>query len=318
MGLFRWLAGHWKPEIDYRDYLPNEVEDIALESTATGSKRGFLVGFPAGALVMALVVGGIVVAGLYNPSAPPTEVRQGQPEATASQAMSKELDTLREENQALQKQVVEAKTAAACPPCQPQASGKDQAQPQVAAPATKPSKQMVGKAAAPPRASDSGRGGSAATPIPSNCRQEGDCQSPGPQRLAAAPRGTQSATASTRVARAETSPRTAATGLAIVEVRTSQGQFVAGVPIAFHFLDGSNQQVGGSTVATDPFGRATTIIPAGTVCAEFRLPPEYVKAGRVKPEISKATGLPLTPGLFRTCGAILADPNGILGVFTVD
>jgi hypothetical protein len=107
-------------------------------------------------------------------------------------------------------------------------------------------------------------------------------------------------------------------GVAIVEVRTSQGQFVSGVPIAFRFLDGSNQQVGGATVATNPSGRATAMIPAGTACAEYHLPSEYVRAGRVKPEISAATGRPLAPGLFKTCGEILAHPNGILGVFTID
>jgi hypothetical protein len=60
------------------------------------------------------------------------------------------------------------------------------------------------------------------------------------------------------------------------------------------------------------------MIPAGTACAEYHLPTEYVRAGRVKPEISAATGRPLAPGLFKTCGEILAHPNGILGVFTID
>lgn len=313
MGLFGWLASHSKPEIDYRDYLPNEVEDIALESTAAGSKRGFLVGFPVGALVMALIVGGVVMAGLFTPPAPTPVPSQGQKETAAQQALSIEMETLREENQALKKQVTEAKAAAACPPCQQQVSGKEQAQPQASAPASKPTKQLAMKTAAPSKTSNPVQGGTAAKPIPSDCRQEGDCQSTGPRRVAAAPPGAQP-----RVARADTSPRAAPTGLAIVEVRTSQGQSVGGVPIAFHFLDKANQEIGGSTVATDPFGRATSVIPAGAACAEFRLPPEYVKTGRVKTEVSKGTGLPVTPGLFRTCGEILKDPNGILGVFTVD
>jgi hypothetical protein len=139
-----------------------------------------------------------------------------------------------------------------------------------------------------------------------------------PLRAGTPPRVVSAPTVPAPVLKTEIAPRTAPFGMAIVEVRTSQGQLVPGVPIAFRFLDGNNQQVGGATMATNPSGRATAMIPAGTACAEFHLPSEYVRAGRVKPEISTATGLPLAPGLFKTCGEILTHPNGILGVFTID
>ena len=320
MGLYGWLARRGTPEIDDHEYLPSEVEDIALEATTIGCRRGFLLGFPAGVLVMAMFIGAVAMAGLYLylHSASMMEPGQSAQDATASQALTKEMNTLREENKALKKQVEETSVAATCPPCQPQTAGKNQTESPVAAPAAKPSKQMETKAAAPPIAGIAARGGNAAQPIPSNCRQEGDCQPPGPQRVAAPIGAAAPATAPTPVAKAESSPRVARSGLAIVVVRTSQDKFVTGVPIAFHFLDGANHQIGGVTVATDPSGRATTVIPAGTACAEFRLPSEYIVAGRVKPEISSATGLPLAPGVFRTCGEILTDPNGILGVFTID
>ncbi|MBP1777780.1 MAG: hypothetical protein H6Q86_3790 [candidate division NC10 bacterium] len=47
MGLFGWLADRWTPAYIYREYYGNEVEDIAWESIAAGSRRGFLLGFPA-------------------------------------------------------------------------------------------------------------------------------------------------------------------------------------------------------------------------------------------------------------------------------
>ena len=101
MGPLQRLATYWTPAIEYRDYYAVEVEDIAWASTLTGSRRGFLVGFPAGALFIVLIIGGVVMTGLYNPSAPTTAPRQGQQEATASQALGAELNTLREENRAL-------------------------------------------------------------------------------------------------------------------------------------------------------------------------------------------------------------------------
>jgi hypothetical protein len=305
MGLFGWLAGHWTPAYEYREYYGNEVEYIAWESTTVGSRRGFLLGFPAGALVTVAVIGGAVMTGLYTPPAPTAASREGQQEAVASHATKEELHTLWEENQELKKQLGSAAVAAVCPPCRPQAVTKDPPQPQAVAPTPQPSKQGMTKAAATPKTGGMASGGEAAQP--STPQRAGT-----PSRVAPAP------TAPAPVVKTEIAPRAAPFGMAMVEVRTSQGQFVPGVPIAFRFLDGSNQQVGGTTVATNPSGRATAMIPAGTACAEYHLPSEYVRAGRVKPEISATTGRPLAPGLFKTCGEILAHPNGILGVFTID
>ena len=111
MGLFGWLANRWTPAYEYREYYGNEMEYIAWESTAAGSRRGFLLGFPAGALLTVAVVGGAVMTGLYTPPAQTVASREGQREATASQATTKELDTLRAENQGLKKQVMEVKAA---------------------------------------------------------------------------------------------------------------------------------------------------------------------------------------------------------------
>jgi len=215
MGPFQWLTTHWTPVIEYRDYAAIEVEDIAWGSTLIGSRRGFLLGFPAGALFIMLILGGVALTRLYNPSAPTTAPRQGQQEATASQALSAELNTLREENQALKQQVRVAKAAATCPPCQPQALGKPQPQAQAVAAPSQPSKQATTRpaakrpsatapdkqvtqsqaktVAAPPQPSKQATTRPAerpfakkssatlpddqvAQPIPSNCRREGDCQ----------------------------------------------------------------------------------------------------------------------------------------------
>ena len=300
MGPFQWLATYWTPEIEYRDYPANEVEDIAWESTTAGSRRGFLLGVPVGGLVAVAVIGGAMMTGLYTPPFPTAASREAQRDTAAAQAVRQEVNTLRDENQALKTQVMAAQAAATCPPCQPQAATKDPPQPQAGASTPQPSKQGMTKAAATPKT-----GGEAAQPST-------------PQRVGTPPRVVPAPRVSAPVVKTEIAPRAAPFGLAIVEVRTSQGQVVPGVPIAFRFLDGSNQQVAGTTVATNPSGRATAMIPAGTACAEFHLPSEYVRAGRVKPEVSAATGLPLTPGLFKTCGEILTDPNGILGVFTID
>ena len=149
MGLFGWLADRWTPGYEYREYYGHEVEHIAWESTTVGSRRGFLLGFPAGALLTMAVFGSAVMTGLYPPSAPTVASSEGQGEAaatqaptkeltalrkenqdlkrqvvevnTASQATTKELDALRAETQGLKRQVVEGKAAATCPPCQPQA-----------------------------------------------------------------------------------------------------------------------------------------------------------------------------------------------------
>jgi hypothetical protein len=112
MGLFGWLADRWTPGYEYREYYGHEVEHIAWESTTVGSRRGFLLGFPAGALLTVAVIGSAVMTGLYPPSAPTVASSEGQGEATASQATTKELDALRAETQGLKRQVVEGKAAA--------------------------------------------------------------------------------------------------------------------------------------------------------------------------------------------------------------
>jgi hypothetical protein len=305
MGLFGWLASHWAPTYEYRDYYANEVEYIAWESATAGSRWGFLLGLPAGGLVAVAVIGGAVMTGLYTPPVPAAASREEQRDAAASQTTSEALNTLWQENQELKKQLGSATVAATCPPCRPQAVTKEPPQPQAVASTSQPSKPGMTKAAATLKTGGAAPGSEAAQP--STSQRVGT-----PSRVVPAP------TVSAPATKTEIAPRAAPFGMAMVEVRTSQGQFVPGVPIAFRFLDGSNQQVGGATVATNPSGRATAMIPAGTSCAEFHLPSEYVRTGRVKPEVSAATGLPLAPGLFKTCGEILTHPNGILGVFTID
>jgi hypothetical protein len=305
MGLFGWLASHWAPTYEYRDYYANEVEYIAWESATAGSRWGFLLGLPVGGLVAVVVIGGAVVTGLYTPPLPTAASSEAQRDAAASQTASEALNTLWQENQELKKQLGNATVATTCPPCRPQAVTKEPPQSQAVGSASQPSKPGMTKAAATLKTGGAAPGSEAAQP--SISQRAGT-----PSRVVSAPSVSAPAT------KTEIAPRAAPFGIAMVEVRTSQGQFVPGVPIAFRFLDGSNQQVGGATVATNPSGRAMAMIPAGTSCAEFHLPSEYVRSGRVKPEVSAATGLPLAPGVFKTCGEILAHPNGILGVFTID
>jgi len=153
MGPFQWLTTHWTPVIEYRDYAAIEVEDIAWGSTLIGSRRGFLVGFPAGALcIVVIIIGGVALTRLYNPSAPTTPPSQGQQEATASRALSAELSTLREENRALKQQVRVAKAATTCPPCPPQAPRKVPPQTQAVAAPPQPSKQATTRPAKKPSA----------------------------------------------------------------------------------------------------------------------------------------------------------------------
>jgi len=111
MGLFGWLANRWTPAYEYREYYGNEMEAIAWEATTVGSRRGFLLGFPAGALLTVAVLGGAVMTGLYTPPAPTAASSEGQRAPTASQATTQELDALRAENQGLKTQVMQVNTA---------------------------------------------------------------------------------------------------------------------------------------------------------------------------------------------------------------
>lgn len=216
--------------------------------------------------------------------------------------MREELNTLWQENQTLKTQAAKAAVAVSCPPCRPQETEKSPSPSSTATPVSQPAKQGTPKASVTPKAG---------VPSPDKATQPAS-----PPRVTTAPREAPLPPAPTP-AKVETPPQPAAMGLAIVEVRTSQGRLVPGVPIAFRFLDKGNKQIGGGTVVTNAGGRSSTAIPLGTACAEYHMPAEYVKAGRVKPEIS-TTGLPLAPGLFRTCGEVLAHPNGVIGVFTID
>jgi len=115
MGLFGWLADRWTPIYEFREYYGDEMEEIARDSTAVGSKRGFLLGFPAGVLLTVAVVGGAVMTGLYTPPAQTVASREGQREAAAAQAPTKELAALRAENQGLKKQVTDLTAASQAP-----------------------------------------------------------------------------------------------------------------------------------------------------------------------------------------------------------
>jgi hypothetical protein len=176
MGPFRWLATFWTPAVDYREYAPNEVEDIAWEATTIGSKRGFLLGIPAGALLAAVVLVVVGMTWLYAPSASPPAPKPAPPDPAAAQAARQELTALREENQALKAQLMEAKAAANPPPCPPQAAATDRPQAPAKAAAPEPPKQVTSRAPAPRKPSVPAPDERPARPIPSNCRQEGDCQ----------------------------------------------------------------------------------------------------------------------------------------------
>lgn len=171
MGPFRRLASYWTPTIGYGNYEARDVEDIAWESTTIGSKRGFLIGFPAGALCIGLFLAGIGITERYRPSAPTT----AGDDAAASQAANHELNALREDNQRLKNQVMAVTASATCPPCQPQAGGKAPGPAQAVARPPRPSKRAVTRASAHPKVSATVPKGQAALPIPSECRQEGDC-----------------------------------------------------------------------------------------------------------------------------------------------
>jgi hypothetical protein len=293
------------PEIKYGDHLMHEVENVAWDCTMTGTRRGFWIGLLVGVLVVGIAIGGMVVTGLGTPAST-TEAPPQKPEDTREvQAMREELNALWQENQALKKQAAKAAVAVTCPPCRPQETGKGPVESHAATSVSQSAKQGTMTTGAAPKSSVVAPASQVARP-------------PTPPPATTPPRVVLPPTAPTPIAKVETPPPPVSLGLAIVEVRTSQGQLVPGVPIAFRFLDDGNKQIGGATVTTNAEGRSTTAIPSGTACAEYLLPTDYVRAGRVKPEISRTTGQPVAPGLFRTCGAILAHPNGIIGVFTID
>jgi hypothetical protein len=176
MGPFAWLASRWTPEFEYRDRLADEVEDIAYESTRTGAKRGFLLGALAGA-ILALIGGSVLMfhASLKTLS-PADEPQPSQQQAMTSQPSSEDLSTLREENAKLRGQLAAVKAAEACPPCEKRTGQTKQPQPKTEVSVPKPPKTPVTEVVVKPVDKTKAPAGLAAQPIPSNCRQEGDCE----------------------------------------------------------------------------------------------------------------------------------------------
>ena len=136
------LSGGWpttgRRPYEYREYYGNEVEYIAWESTAVGSRRGFLLGFPAGALLTVAVIGGAVMTGLYAPPSPTAASERDSEGPRRKPRQRSWKPALREENQGLKKQVMQVKAAATCPPCKPQALATTQPPAQAVAAPPKP------------------------------------------------------------------------------------------------------------------------------------------------------------------------------------
>ena len=180
MGPFEWLAGRWTPKLEYRDRLADEVEDIAFESTRIGTRRGFLMGIPVGAI---LAVIGIVILQAGGPetrSSPPAAQPHRPEQATASQPSSEELTLLRQQNEQLKEELARAKAAEAVTLRERQAAKPVPAQAKKELRAARPSKPAPTDAAAKPGAKASPSRNSVAQPIPSNCRQDGVCDPTNP------------------------------------------------------------------------------------------------------------------------------------------
>ncbi|RPI11544.1 MAG: hypothetical protein EHM71_00595 [Zetaproteobacteria bacterium] len=173
MGPFEWLASRWTPEFEYRDRLADEVEDIAFESTRTGTRRGFLFGILVGAIVAVIGVGALASNGIRIPFLPAAASREGGPDSTAPQPAAEELSILRYENEQLRKELatVKAATPAArekrmteSKPPRPRAEAPAELPPRekrMAEP--KPPEPKVEGASAPPREKQAGE--AAAAPV---------------------------------------------------------------------------------------------------------------------------------------------------------
>jgi hypothetical protein len=251
------------------------------------------------------------MSGVYASLFVPGAVLSGIGDTAALQALKGELNALREESQALKKQTGKAAVANGYPSCRPPDTGTHPSESGAAASVSQPAKQAATKNDDAPRMSVAALSG----PVG---------QTSSPERVETPPREVLrlrevlTPKAPTPVAKAETRSPPTSSGRAIVEVRTSQERLVPGVQIAFHFSDEGSKLIGNATVTTNASGRSNATIPTGTAGAECHLSAEVVQAERAKPGTSSATGLPLTPGLFRTCGEILAQSNGINGAFTID
>jgi len=202
MGPFEWLASRWTPEFEYRDRLADEVEDIAFESTRTGTRRGFLVGVLVGAIVVLIGIGVLTKGGQRAETPPTAEPQQRRQEATSPQPAPDELSLLRQENEQLRNQLAMSKAAGAVSPREKRTGETKPPQPKADAPvafpprekrvvetvppepktevpAPRPAKTVATETATKPEKRVKARESLVAQPIPSNCRQEGDCDSVG-------------------------------------------------------------------------------------------------------------------------------------------
>jgi hypothetical protein len=197
MGPFEWLASRWTPEFEYRDRLADEVDDIAFESTQTGTRRGFLVGALVGAIIALIGLGALALNGVQIPFFPTPKPQQSPQQATTTQSSTGELSILKQENEQLKKELATAKAAAfptrekgametklpqpkaeaagAFPPREKRVVETKPPQPTSEAPAARPSKTVATESTAKPEKKLNVPGSPAAQPIPSNCRREGDC-----------------------------------------------------------------------------------------------------------------------------------------------
>ncbi len=186
MSPFAWLAGRWTPEFEYRDRLADEVEDIAYESTRIGVRRGFLMGFLVGAVLVVIGIASFRASGLetktFHAPAGQESGQQARRPQPPPQLPSEELTLLRQENELLKGELAKARAAGTV--AQREKRVVDPRPSQVkqvkkAARAVRPSKPAAIDAAVKPDAKASPPSGDVAQPIPSNCRQEGVCDPTG-------------------------------------------------------------------------------------------------------------------------------------------
>jgi hypothetical protein len=180
MGPFAWLAGRWTPEFEYRDRLADEVEDIAYESTRIGTRRGFLMGVLVGAILAVVGVAAYKSSGLETaPSAAPTAQHSPQ-SATSPQPTSEDLALLRRENEQLKAELARGKAASAVPAREKRTAETKAPVAKREVPEPMPTKPAVRERITKPDVKSRPSDSAIATPIPSNCRQEGVCDPTGP------------------------------------------------------------------------------------------------------------------------------------------
>jgi hypothetical protein len=112
MGPFEWLASRWTPEFEYRDRLADEVEDIAFESTRTGTRRGFLFGVLVGAVLAVLGAAVLAGSGVRVPLLSGVGPRDGRVDQGAAEPAAEELNMLRYENEQLKKELAKVRVTA--------------------------------------------------------------------------------------------------------------------------------------------------------------------------------------------------------------